>query len=94
MHPLTHRNAQVKPFDEDASSLALHPTGYLLLAAFSDKLRLLTVLSGGWKLLAGCSAVPARACPPPVPARLRSSLLQNALSSSFRPLPPLLPVPS
>lgn len=39
---------QVKAFDESAHSLSLHPTGYLLLAGFADKLRLMTVLSGGW----------------------------------------------
>ena len=41
------RLPQVKAFDEPAHSLALHPTGYLLLAGFADKLRLMTVLSGG-----------------------------------------------
>lgn len=38
----------MKAFDEPAHSLSLHPTGYLLLAGFADKLRLMSVLSGGW----------------------------------------------
>ena len=40
---------QVKAFEEDVLSLALHPTGYLLLAGCADKLRLMTVLAGGWR---------------------------------------------
>lgn len=46
--PLSRRlNApQVKAFDEEASSLALHPGGYLLAAGFADKLRLMAVLAG------------------------------------------------
>ena len=38
---------QVKSFDDEASTLALHPSGFLLLAGFADRLRLMTVLSGG-----------------------------------------------
>lgn len=37
---------QTKAFDEEISGLALHPSGYMLLAGFADKLRLMTVLSG------------------------------------------------
>ncbi|KAL4457336.1 hypothetical protein ABPG75_012201, partial [Micractinium tetrahymenae] len=40
-----------KSFDEEISSLALHPTGYLLLAGFADKLRLMTVLSDDLRLI-------------------------------------------
>lgn len=45
---------QVKAFDEEASSLALHPGGYLLAAGFADRLRLMSVLAGegrlaGWR---------------------------------------------
>lgn len=34
----------VKSFAEEAYSIAMHPTGYILLVGFADKLRLLTVL--------------------------------------------------
>ena len=37
--------AQVKRFDADVLSVALHPTGLMALAGFADKLRLLVVLS-------------------------------------------------
>ncbi len=43
---LTPRHWQTKAFDQDISGLALHPTGYLLLSGFADKLCLMTVLSG------------------------------------------------
>ncbi|KAL4457327.1 hypothetical protein ABPG75_012192 [Micractinium tetrahymenae] len=43
--------AATKSFDEEISSLALHPTGYLLLAGFADKLRLMTVLSDDLRLI-------------------------------------------
>lgn len=36
---------QVKRFDTEPLSLALHPTGYMLLAGFADKLRLMTLLA-------------------------------------------------
>ena len=59
-HALPHPpSAQVKSFAEPITSLALHPGGYLLLAGFADRLRLMTVLAGGWGRggqLAGCSA--------------------------------------
>lgn len=35
-----------KDFVEEAYSIALHPSGYLLLVGFADKLRLMTVVSG------------------------------------------------
>ena len=53
LHPSLPCPLQVKSFDEEASSLALHPSGYLLLAGFADKLRLMTVLAGG----EGCGRV-------------------------------------
>ena len=36
---------QVKAYDEEVHALALHPSGHALLAAFADRLRLLTVLA-------------------------------------------------
>lgn len=38
---------QVKAYEEQVLSVALHPTGFMLLAGFADRLRLMTVLAGG-----------------------------------------------
>lgn len=50
---------QVKAFDEEVHSLALHPTGHSMLAGFADKLRLMTVLSDDLRVV---REVPIKAC--------------------------------
>ncbi|PRW57644.1 Cilia- and flagella-associated 57 [Chlorella sorokiniana] len=52
----------VKAFDEPAHSLALHPTGYLLLAGFADKLRLMTVMSDDLRVIKELPIKAARDC--------------------------------
>jgi len=69
---------QVKEFDEPAHSLSLHPTGYLLLAGFADKLRLMTVLSGG----RGCRAGQRRGCACMPPACALGNLPANTMHAA------------
>ena len=48
----------VKEFTEEAHCVALHPSGYLLLVGFTDKLRLFAVLVDSLKWVTSSSLRP------------------------------------
>ena len=48
----------MKEFTEEAHCVALHPSGYLLLVGFTDKLRLFAVLVDSLKWVTSSSVRP------------------------------------
>lgn len=51
-----------RDFPEEASSVALHPSGYMLLVGFADKLRLMTVAMDGLRPVADFTIKGCRDC--------------------------------
>lgn len=70
---LTPALPQVKRFEAEPLSLALHPTGYMLLVGFADKLRLLSVLADDLRWVVQAALCNGEVCIPVIAASSRSS---------------------